>query len=196
MSRIGLVAAAASMLGVALAGCSSMPDWMSSSSSSDHLQALNFESDPPGAEVRTIQGQTCITPCALSVPPQEQPVTISRNGYVPQTVQVTVGPQPDHSFWESPPPTLVPNPVRVVMQSSTPSKPVHRTHSRPVASAPTARSRTAAKTTAPSAAATAFPDPQQPAASSSPSSSSPFPPPPQTQQSPPDSAFPPPPSPQ
>jgi hypothetical protein len=159
---------------------------LSSNSSSDHLQALNFESDPPGAEVRTIQGQTCITPCALTVPSQEQPVTVSRNGYVPQTVQVTVGPQPNHSFWENPPPTLVPNPVRVVMQASPQSKPVHRQmRRRPVSSAPTAR--TAAKTTpAPSAS-----DPQ-PAPSSSPSS--PFPPPPQAQQPAADSAFPPPPS--
>jgi hypothetical protein len=193
MSRIGLVVAAASMLGVALAGCSSMPDWMSSSSSADQLQALNFESDPPGAEVRTIQGQTCITPCALTVPSQEQPVTVSRNGYVPQTVQVTVGPQPDHSFWQNPPPTLVPNPVRVVMQASSPSRPVHRPmRRRAVSSAKTAKSRTAAKTTA--AAPSAFPDPQQPAQAASPSSSSPFPPPPQTQQPAVDSAFPPPPS--
>jgi hypothetical protein len=35
---------------------------------------------------------------------------------VPQTVQVTVGPQPDHSFWQNPPPTLVPNPVHVALQ--------------------------------------------------------------------------------
>jgi hypothetical protein len=188
MSRIGLVVAAASMLGITLAGCSSMS---MSGSSSDQLQALNFVSDPPGAEVRTIQGQTCITPCALTVPSQEQPVTISRNGYAPQTVQVTVGPEPDHSFWQHPAPTLVPNPVRVVMQASSPAKPVHRQmHRRPVASAPTARSRTAAKTTA---APSASPDPQaaEPASSSS---SSPFPPPPQTQQPATDSAFPPPPS--
>jgi hypothetical protein len=185
MSRIGLVAAA-SMLAVALAGCSSMTDGMSSSSSSDQLQALNFDSDPPGAEVRTIQGQTCITPCALTVPSQEQPVTISRNGYVPQTVQVTVGPQPDHSFWQSPPPTLVPNPVRVVMQASPPAKPIHRQMPHKRVSSATARSRTAAKTMP---APGAVPDP--PPASSS--SSSPFPPPP-TQQPAADSAFPPPPS--
>jgi len=29
---------------------------------------------------------------------------------------VALGPQPDHSFWENPPPTLVPNPVHVVLQ--------------------------------------------------------------------------------
>lgn len=177
MSRIGLVVAAASMLGAGLAGCSSM---LASSSADQQLQPLNFESDPPGAEVRTIQGQTCITPCALTVPAQEQPVTISHAGYIPQTVQVTTGPQPDHSFWENPPPTLVPNPVRVVMQAAKPPKPVRR---RP------RRRRTSAKVTAaPSAAA----DPQAaPPAASSPS---PFPPPPTQQQPAADSAFPPPPS--
>jgi hypothetical protein len=179
MSRIGLVVAAASMLGFALAGCSSM--LASNSSSEQQLQPLNFESDPPGAEVRTIQGQTCVTPCALTVPAQEQPVTISRNGFVPQTVQVTTGPQPDHSFFENPPPTLVPNPVRVVMQASQPSKPVKPHH----------KSHTAAKTmAAPSAASD--PQPEQPSPASSPSTS-PFPPAPQAQQPGADSAFPPPP---
>jgi hypothetical protein len=47
---------------------------------------LNFESDPPGAEIRTAQGQSCITPCKLTVPSHEQPVTITKNDYVPQTV--------------------------------------------------------------------------------------------------------------
>jgi hypothetical protein len=89
---------------------------MSSNSSSEKLQSLKFESDPLGAEIRTAQGQTCKTPCELKVPSREQPVTISKNDYVPQTVQVTLGPQPDHSFWENPPATLVPNPVRIVLQ--------------------------------------------------------------------------------
>jgi len=87
---------------------------------------LNFESDPPGAEIRSTQGQTCITPCELRVPPHEQPVTITKNDYVPQTVQVTLGPQPNHSFWQNPPPTLVPNPVRVVLQPV--PKPVRHGH--------------------------------------------------------------------
>jgi hypothetical protein len=77
---------------------------------------LKFESDPVGAEIRTTEGKTCKTPCELTVPSHEQPVTITKNGYSPQTVQVTLGPQPDHSFWENPPPTLVPNPVHVVLQ--------------------------------------------------------------------------------
>ena len=113
MSRVGLSVVVAAVVGVSLTGCSSA---LSSSSSSEKLQSLKFESDPMGAEIRTAQGQTCKTPCELTVPSHEQPVAITKDNYVPQTVHLTLGPQPDHSFWENPPPTLVPNPVRVVLQ--------------------------------------------------------------------------------
>ena len=113
MSRVGLSVVVAAVVGVSLTGCSSA---LSSNSSSEQLQALKFESDPLGAEIRTTQGQTCKTPCELTVPSHEQPVTIAKKDYLPQTVQVTLGPQPDHPFWENPPPTLVPNPVRVVLE--------------------------------------------------------------------------------
>ena len=52
----------------------------------------------------------------LKVPSHEQSVTITKDNYVQQTFHVTLGPQPDHSFWENPPPTLEPNPVRAVLQ--------------------------------------------------------------------------------
>src|SRR3974377_2334648 len=101
-----------------------------SNSSSEQLQALKFESDPPGAEIRTSKGQTCTTPCELSVPSREQLVIITKNDYLPQTVQVTLGPQPNHSFWENRPPPPLPNPVRVVLHPA--AKPhvgsVSRTH--------------------------------------------------------------------
>ena len=113
MSRIALSVVVAAAVGVSLTGCSSA---LSSNSSSEQLQTLKFESDPQGADVRTTQGQTCKTPCELKVPSHEQPVTITKNNYVPQTVQVALGPQPEHSFWENPPATLVPNPVHVVLQ--------------------------------------------------------------------------------
>jgi outer membrane murein-binding lipoprotein Lpp len=115
MSRIALSVVVAAVVGVSLTGCSSA---LSSNSSSEQLQTLKFESDPLGADVRTTQGQTCKTPCELKVPSREQPVTITKDKYVPQTVQVALGPQPDHSFWENPPPTLVPNPVHVVLQKT------------------------------------------------------------------------------
>jgi hypothetical protein len=123
MVRLGLAAAIAGVLGTALAGCSTALS--SNSSSSEQLQSLNFESDPPGAEIHTSQLQTCTTPCALAVPPLDQVVSITRDGYVPQTVQVTTGPPPDHPFWQHPLPTLVPNPVHVVLQPV--PKPVHHT---------------------------------------------------------------------
>src|SRR5215472_19186330 len=155
MSRVGLSVVVTAVVGVSLTGCSSA---LSSNSSSEQLQALKFESDPPGAEIRTSKGQTCATPCELSVPSREQLVTITKNDYQPQTVQVTLGPQPDHSFWENPPPTLAPNPVHVVLHPV--SKPVHHVGSR--------KTHTAKAEPAPSAASSPFPPPppaQEPAAS-------------------------------
>jgi hypothetical protein len=167
MSRIGLAAAIVTV-GVSLTGCTSL---LASSSSSDQPQALNFESDPPGAEIRTGQLQTCTTPCALTVPPEDQVVAVSKDGYVPQSVQITTGPPPDHHFWQHPPPTLVPNPVHVELQPV--SKPVHhaRTHRAVSASAPTAPAQGAASepsppppqsTQGPAARFSAFPPPPSP----------------------------------
>lgn len=133
MSRVRLAAAVAAVVGVSLTGCSS-----SSNSSSEKLQALKFESDPPGAEIHTPKGEICFTPCALTVPSQAQAVAITKDGYVPQNVQVALGAQPDHSFWENPPPNLVPNPVRVVLQRI---KPAHAGGHKPIsAPAPTGTS--------------------------------------------------------
>ena len=159
MSRIAISVVVAAAVGVSLTGCSSA---LSSNSSSEQLQTLKFESDPQGADVRTTQGQTCKTPCELKVPSHEQPVTITKNNYVPQTVQVTLGPQPDHSFWENPPPTLAPNPVHVVLHPV--SKPVHHVGGHRSVS----RTHTAKAGPAPSAASSPFPPPpptQKPAAS-------------------------------
>jgi len=177
MSRVGLVVAAtAAVMGVALAGCSSgmpdwmpsMPDWMSPSSAAPQLQTLRFESDPPGADIRTIQGQTCFTPCALAVPAENQPITITKAGFVAQTVQVTVAAPPEHSFWEHPSPTLAPNPVQVVLQAVAPPKPVHKPKPPRRTSE---RTRTAAKMTPPPAQ-TASPFPSPPPVQQAPS---PFP---------------------
>jgi PEGA domain len=126
MSRFEFVAATAvAVMVFALAGCASVmpsmpgwmtPNWMSSKPSGPAMQSLRFESDPPGAEVRTAQGQTCNTPCELTVPSESQSVSFAKKGFVLQTTQVGVGDPPKHSFWESPPPSLVPNPVQVVLK--------------------------------------------------------------------------------
>lgn len=193
MSRVGLGVAAAAVMGVLLAGCSampdwatpSMPDWLSSKSADPQVQTLRFESDPPGAEVRTMQGQNCFTPCAIAVPAQSQSVTIGKEGFVAQTIQVTAGEPPDHSFWESaPPPTLVPNPVQVVLQAVAPPPKALRQKPHHTVS----RAQTAARTAPPANPNDQSPDPPpggQPEAS-------PFPPPPGGQ--PEASPFPPPPA--
>ena len=124
MSREFFAAATAAVMGFALTGCASVmpsmpdwmtPSWMTSKSSVPPMQSLRFESDPPGAEVRTAQGLTCKTPCEMMVPSEVQPVSIAKKGFASQTVQISVGDPPKHSFWESPPPTLAPNPVKVVL---------------------------------------------------------------------------------
>lgn len=172
MSRLGMVAVAAAAMAVALAGCSAMPDWMtpdfmSSKPAAPALQTLRFESSPPGADVRTAQGQTCLTPCALAVPAEVQSLTITKVGFVPQTVQVSLGQPPEHSFWENPPPALVPNPVQVMLQAIPPPM---RPKKPPRRSART--TRTAAKGTVRGAVvAPGTPVPPQ---------ASPFPPPPPT----------------
>src|SRR5262245_24068842 len=81
--------------GVALAGCSGSGDLMRTAVPTVPLQ---FESDPPGAEVRTSGGQTCKTPCALAVPAADMQVTYNLNGYAPQTVPVKLVPPEPGDF--------------------------------------------------------------------------------------------------
>jgi PEGA domain len=146
-------------MGTALAGCSSfsMPDWLAFKPGP---QVLQFASEPPGADVRTAQGQTCRTPCSLALPLEPQSITFEMNGYLPQTVPVDA---------HQSPPEFSPNPVEVALQVTPPPPPVVK----PKPHRP--RTHTAAKT-----------KPAQPAApppAAAPQQSpelSPFPPPPPT----------------
>src|ERR1700720_978431 len=161
MLRVRLIVTASVVaLATALAGCSSssssLPDWMSFKASPPPPTALQFESDPPGADVRTAQGQTCLTPCSLTVPPENQSVSFAKNGFLPQTVQVTVR-MPEHGMFDNPPPDIQPNPVAVVLQ---PAPAQHRMAPRPKAH------KTAARASAPPP----------------PPGGSPFPPPPPSQR--------------
>jgi len=162
--RVILTAAVVGSAAV-LGGCSGfsqyMPDWLSPKSSPPPPQVLNFESDPPGADVRTAQGQTCQTPCSLSVPPENQAVSFAKVGYLPQTVQVTIR-IPEHSMFESPPPEVQPNPVAVVLQAAPmarkpPPRPKPRLH-RPAATPANA----APPPAGPPPAASPFPPPPPP----------------------------------
>jgi hypothetical protein len=103
MSRIVVIVACS----FTVAACSvSMPSLFNSSPPTD---ALRFESEPSGAEVKTSLGQTCRTPCELAVQvAPEISATFALNGYQPQTVSV-------HSETSAGvgSPRFAPNPVRV-----------------------------------------------------------------------------------
>jgi hypothetical protein len=197
MSRVKLVVAAtAAVMGIALGGCSgAMPEWMSTQPPGPQMQSLRFESDPPGADVRTAKGATCQTPCTLPVVAENQAVSFAKPGFEPQTVQVLARESTDQSafsgmFGSSPTRTLAPNPVQVVMISEPPPPPKSKHHK-------VSRAQTAVPPAAPPAitpkqpmaqpASAPYPSPDpQPASSPFPAplsqqpSSSPFPPPPPT----------------
>ena len=72
--------------GLALAACSSTPDWMNLDvlKPAPVMDTVRFESEPPGAEAKTSNGQTCRTPCALALPANAPiAVTFTLNGYLP-----------------------------------------------------------------------------------------------------------------
>jgi PEGA domain len=79
-------------------------------------EVLRVESEPPGADARTSQGQSCRTPCELTVPSGgEMQVSFALNGYQPQTLQVRTE-APPTSYGEAGPPRLQPNPVYAELQ--------------------------------------------------------------------------------
>jgi hypothetical protein len=182
MFRVRLIVTAAAIaIAPALAGCSGssvstyLPDWLQFKPPPPPTQVLQFETAPPGADVRTTQDQTCLTPCSLAVPVSAQSVTFALNGYAPQTVQVEVGQSGD----------LIPNPVEAALQPlAPPPKPIRRPPRR------RPPPRTAARRPPPpppEQPAIAAPEQAPPAAAAPqespfpPPSASPFPPPPPPQ---------------
>jgi hypothetical protein len=169
MYRVRLVVAAATVaLGTALAGCSgssvSMPEWLTYKPPPPPTQALQFESAPPGAEVRSVQGQTCRTPCSLALPLTNQSVTFAMNGYVPQTVPVEVRQTERAAFDNSMPAAdFSPNPVEVALQTAKPGKPGAKPKSRKTAATTDTAARTPAPPPTQTTASSAFPSlpPQQ-----------------------------------
>src|SRR6202163_6479 len=93
-----------------LAACSmSLPsfDFFKSGPSTE---VLRIESEPPGADARTSQGQTCRTPCELTVPTDsELAVTVQMAGFQPQTLPV-------HADGKGGDSRLQPNPLYVELQ--------------------------------------------------------------------------------
>ena len=71
--------------GLSVAACSaSIPDFLKSS---PPQAALRFESVPAGAEVK-VSGQSCRTPCELTLNVAELSATFAHKGYQPQTIAV------------------------------------------------------------------------------------------------------------
>jgi hypothetical protein len=154
---------------LALAACSSTPDWMSLDGLKPGpvMDTVRFESEPPGADVKTASGQTCKTPCALALPSDApQTVTFTLNGYLPETDQLEVISTTGSA------PQLRPNPVLAELQPAPPPpKPVKKPARRkPAAKKPAAAKPAAAKPMAAKPAAAA-PAP----AAAAPAASSPWP---------------------
>jgi hypothetical protein len=90
--------------GFMLAACSASIPNLDFLKSSSPTAALRFESLPPGAEVKAA-GQTCRTPCELTLQVAEISATFALRGYQRQTISV----QSEKGVFSSP--QFVPNPV-------------------------------------------------------------------------------------
>jgi PEGA domain len=142
MSRVIAVMACGFMpCGFMLAACSTTMPSLDFLKSAPQAESLAIESEPPGAEAKTSLGQSCRTPCQLSIQPgSEFSVTLSLSGYQPQTVSVR--PEAEGATAA---PRLAPNPVHADLQAvAPPKKPVTKKKklvaaaARPAATAPMA----------------------------------------------------------
>ena len=106
MSRVTVVVAC----GFTVAACSASNPSLDFLKSSPPTAALRLESVPPGAEVKVL-GQTCRTPCELTVQVTELSATFELKGYEPQTISVR-----SETSGVLSAPRFVPNPVHADLQ--------------------------------------------------------------------------------
>lgn len=152
---------------LALAGCST-PDWMSFDTlrPGPSLDTVSLESEPPGAEAKASNGQTCRTPCALALPMDPgMTVTFTLNGYQPESERLDV----IQATGEAP--RLRPNPVVVEL---TPATAAPKVSKKPPAKKPAAK-KSAARPAAPAAQQAQPAQPAQPMTASPAQSTSPWP---------------------
>ncbi len=179
MSRVIAVIAG----GFMLAACSTTMPSLDFLKSAPQSETLAIESEPPGAEAKTSLGQSCRTPCQLSVQPGSEfsmtlALTLALSGYQPQTVSVRPAAEGATAA-----PRLAPNPVHVDLQAvAPPKKPVAKkttpiaAAARPAASLPVASAAsTAAPAPAPTAAPALAPAPSSPAEAAASATNYPWP---------------------
>lgn len=119
MSRVIAIAAC----GILVAACSmSMPS-LDFFRSGPPTEVLRIESEPPGADARTAEGQSCRTPCELTVPSTgEVAISFALQGYTPQTINVRAE-APATSYAEGAPPArMQPNPVYAELTPAVPGR--------------------------------------------------------------------------
>jgi hypothetical protein len=110
--------------GLLVAACSmSMPS-LDFFRSAPPTEVLRIESEPPGADARTAEGQSCRTPCELTVPSTgEVAISFALQGYNPQTINVRAEAPPAASYAEAAPPTrMQPNPVYAELTPTVPPR--------------------------------------------------------------------------
>jgi len=168
-----------------LAACSSTTDFSNLDflKSSPVMDTVRLESEPPGADAKASNGQTCKTPCALALPvDQPMTVTFSLQGYETQTEQLEV------VNVAGGPPGLRPNPVVAELTASAANAAAKKKPAKkPVAKKQAAKTAAKPATVTPAAEAPAAVAPAPAAAPPTfapppPASSSPWPAPPPPQR--------------
>lgn len=115
MRRLVVIAAA----GLSLAGCSSMS--FDAFRSAPPTTTVQLESVPSGAEALASSGQSCKTPCSITVPGNDFTVTFTLDKFQPATVPVQVVVNPG-DFTTSATVTATPNPVVAELQPLKPAR--------------------------------------------------------------------------
>jgi hypothetical protein len=152
-----------------LAACTSSDSNFDFFKPSPVTDAVRFESEPPGAEVK-VGEQTCNTPCSLALQTTEgQTATFTLTGYHAATeeLQVVTG---------NGPPTLRPNPVTIELEAAPPPPPARRSRAAP--RKPASQPKPAAAKPAPAQVPAQAPAQAAPAPAPAPAASSPWPAPP------------------
>lgn len=106
---------------LALAGCSSSSDWLNLNLDAlkpkPPVEAVRFESIPPGAQVTLPNGQSCLTPCASPLASNgTYTVQMTLNGYQPSSATIAPFSMGDGTT------QLRPNPVTLVLTPIAPPK--------------------------------------------------------------------------